>query len=220
MKNINITLEQHLAESGLVRLNRSNLPAFAHNIASAYVGYSLFDWTFDRKCTTEDQSRFFTITFKTMLDNSVTFATSDAAESIIALLSPDVKATTTWDYIKAGGIKLYWYFGFSRINRITSYEAFADSLRHKYSDARTWYLYDFTTCPEHQHQGWGKKVLVPTLEWMDRKHCSLYLETAKDENIKMYEKYGFTLVESATVPGSNGVPHYCMLRKPQVKTES
>ena len=214
-ENKNLSLDQKLTSLGFARLNKTNLPAFAYNISSAYVGYSLFDWTFDRMCSTEDMQVFFTITFRTMLNNSYTFATDNEARSVISLLSPDVKATTTLDYILAGGLKLYWVFKPGRINRITKYEDFADSLRRKYSDENTWYLYDFTTCPEYQHQGYGKKLLVPVLEWMDENHQSLYLETAKDENIRMYEKYGFELVESATVPNSGGVPHYCMLRKPK-----
>ena len=208
------SMQAHLTDKGFVQLNKTNLHAFAENMGSAYVGYPLFDWAFDRKCNPADMTKFFTVTFKTMMHSSLTFATSDRAESLISLIEPGVGVTTTWDYIKAGGISLYLTIGPKRIHRIEAYEAYSESLRKKYCTGDCWYFYDFTTRSEYQGKGMGRPLWSSVMEWLDENDKTIYLETAKQQNVETYGRYGFELLETGEVPGS-GVPHYCMKRLPK-----
>ena len=85
--------------------------------------------------------------------------------------------------------------------------------KEKYSDENCWYLYSLTVHPDHQHKGLASKVMRAVLDFFDATGQSCYLETNKHCNVLMYEHYGFQLMETGTIPGTN-VAHYAMRREP------
>ena len=55
-------------------------------------------------------------------------------------------------------------------------------------------------------------MLKPMFEYLDRIDQDCYLETHKEENVKIYEHYGFELLEISKIPETD-VVQYSMLRK-------
>ena len=54
------------------------------------------------------------------------------------------------------------------------------------------YLIIIGVSPEHQDQGHGGKLLRALIEESNITRIPIYLETATEKNIRMYEKIGFS----------------------------
>lgn len=66
--------------------------------------------------------------------------------------------------------------------------------------------------PELQGRGIGTQMLTAYRERIERDGDAGYLETDKPENVRLYERFGFEVVEEAVVLG---VPNWFMWRKPE-----
>ena len=74
-----------------------------------------------------------------------------------------------------------------------------------------WHLGPMAVEPSLQGQGIGTAMLNAFCALVDGTCAFSYLETDKRENIRLYERFGFTVVESAEVLG---VPNWFMSRVP------
>jgi predicted GNAT family N-acyltransferase len=52
------------------------------------------------------------------------------------------------------------------------------------------------------------------LGWLDMQKIPCYLNTQNENNIGLYEHYGFQVIEQLVLPDS-GIVHTAMLRKPR-----
>lgn len=75
-----------------------------------------------------------------------------------------------------------------------------------------WHLGPVAVEPFLQGQGIGTAMLYAFCELVDCTEAYAYLETDKDENVRLYQRFGFTVVESAEVMG---VPNWFMWRTPR-----
>lgn len=74
-----------------------------------------------------------------------------------------------------------------------------------------WHLGPVAVDSHLQGQGIGGVMLTVFCELMDREHALSYLETDKFENVRFYQKFGFTVIAEANVLG---VPNWFMSRPP------
>ena len=51
-----------------------------------------------------------------------------------------------------------------------------------------------------QGKGFGRKLIGAAIEKSKREGLQLYLETVTEENVKMYEHFGFRLLKRITLP--------------------
>jgi ribosomal protein S18 acetylase RimI-like enzyme len=80
-----------------------------------------------------------------------------------------------------------------------------------------WHLGPVAVEPQLQHQGIGTAMLDAFCTITDGFHSLAYLETDKEENVRLYRRFGFRVIYSAKVLG---VPNWFMSRAPQAKTVS
>lgn len=64
-----------------------------------------------------------------------------------------------------------------------------------------WHFGPFAVLPDRQRQGIGSQLLTHCCELVDRVGSAAYLETDKLENVRLYQRFGFTVVSEATVVG-------------------
>jgi ribosomal protein S18 acetylase RimI-like enzyme len=84
----------------------------------------------------------------------------------------------------------------------------------RYAPQPHWYLSQLGVEPAIQGQGYGRRILTPTLERIDREAKAVYLETLNPKAILFYENLGFKVREEVILPGG-GPPMWAMLRDPQ-----
>jgi ribosomal protein S18 acetylase RimI-like enzyme len=65
---------------------------------------------------------------------------------------------------------------------------------------------------EFQGKGFGRKLLRALIEKAQTEKKSIYLETQKEENVKFYEKYGFSVKKKIILPEPLNLPMWLMLR--------
>lgn len=72
-----------------------------------------------------------------------------------------------------------------------------------------WHLGPLGISPNRQGQGIGSCLLKYFCEHLDRLRAPAYLETGKPENVRLYERFGFTVTATAQF---RGVPMWFMWR--------
>lgn len=84
-------------------------------------------------------------------------------------------------------------------------------LHNRYISAPHYYLEFIAVDPDFQGKGYASRLLRGMLASLDNKRLPCYLETNNEENIPLYEHFGFKLLEYTTIPETK-VRNYAMLR--------
>jgi ribosomal protein S18 acetylase RimI-like enzyme len=135
-------------------------------------------------------------------------------EAVAAWLPPDVGRESYWHMLRAGALPVIWQCGPSVIRTYLQVEALAHELHMRHASQPHWYLSQLGVEPMYQGQGYGRRILNPTLEAIDRNSKDVYLETLNPSAIPFYEKLGFKVCEEVNLPGG-GPPMWAMLRHQQ-----
>ena len=86
-----------------------------------------------------------------------------------------------------------------------------NSLHNKHANFPHWDFMMLTVDPLHQGKGYASMLIKPKLREIDKQNLPCYLETQNENNVSLYEHFGFELVGEIKVPNSN-VNCYGMLR--------
>ncbi len=65
---------------------------------------------------------------------------------------------------------------------------------------------------EFQGKGFGGKLLRAVIEKAETERKPIYLETQKEENVSLYEKYGFSVKKKIILPEPLNLPMWLMVR--------
>ena len=175
---------------------------FADDTAVKYLFGDVSEKTRNRYCQT---------TYRSMFGDAIMISTDAAIDNLIVLCPPGYRGIPTMRFLRSGGLATVFGLGLGAMKRSIAFEKNAVAVRNRYSDDKTWYLMTFAVRAGKTHQGLGSAILRPVLEWMDKNHYSVYLETDKAVNVEMYEHFGFQVVDICMVPGSQ-IKQYGMLR--------
>lgn len=63
-----------------------------------------------------------------------------------------------------------------------------------------WYLQVLGVDPEERGRGWARRLLQPVLERCDREAMPCWLETAAEENLSLYRRFGFEVTDAIQLP--------------------
>ncbi len=77
-----------------------------------------------------------------------------------------------------------------------------------------WYLMILGVDPPRHGQGVGGALLAPMLARADAEGLPCYLETAKNRNVRFYQKHGFRVLVEDTM-SENGFRFWTMRRDPR-----
>lgn len=74
-----------------------------------------------------------------------------------------------------------------------------------------WHLGPIAVVPELQRRGIGSQLLEHFCRIVDQSGQAAYLETDRPENVRLYERFGFRVIEEGPVVG---IPNWFMWRPP------
>ena len=157
------------------------------------------------------RSRYCQTTYRSMCGEAIMISTNSKIDNLIVLCPPGYRGIPTMRFLRSGGLATVFGLGLGAMKRSIAFEKNAVEVRKRFSDDRTWYLMTFAVRSGKTHHGLGSEILRPVLDWMDKNHYSVYLETHKAVNVEMYEHFGFQVVDICMVPGSQ-IKQYGMLR--------
>jgi ribosomal protein S18 acetylase RimI-like enzyme len=141
------------------------------------------------------------------------YTTSSALEGVAVWLPSDKSEITLWRAFLAGGLGLQRHLGKEIMNRLMAFSTAVDDLHKKHLFSPHCYLFFIGVDPSYQGKGYAARLLRPMLERLDREQIPCYLNTQNEENVRLYEHFGFKVIDKVTIPGSD-ILHTAMQRNP------
>ena len=195
------------------RLTRDDEPAAVAALAAAFAGYPLFAVLSPnakrRPRVTEAFCRFL---FRMSVRCDTAFGTADRA-AVACAWPPGSEWPSWWAGFRAGGPSLFWQLGWRGAPLLMRLEAEFDAGRAKHIPGPHWYVQLLGVRPEVQGKGLSRAVLRPIFDAADHDRVPVYLETATEPNVAIYQKLGFELRGHRELTG--GLPNWELVRPPQ-----
>ena len=175
-------------------MQHEDLQRFAATLADGFRGYSMFEHVCYGAYDHDLMRLFWEVSLTLLPDNAICIADSKDANSVLIYIPPRSKEPSLLDYMKAGGMKMFFKFGIRRIVRLTRFNIEIEQVAKRYRAANDGYLMAFATRLNKQGQHYGKPLITALLNHLDASGESCYLETLEAKNIALYQHFSFQLV--------------------------
>lgn len=195
-------------------LSPDNLDRYVETSIDAYRNYPMFMYVFNGNYDEQTLARMFRVDFKSRKQKMLGISDGDY-ESLILVEPPKAKRTGLLQYLNAADLPSYSLMLNPATYRQDSFEKYALKKRKPFLDEKTWYIYIFATKKAFQRMGYGKKLMKVLLSFADANGYRLCLETNATENVTMYNRFGFSLVDTSNY--KQRMAHYVMLYTGKVK---
>ncbi|MFC1902023.1 GNAT family N-acetyltransferase [Chloroflexota bacterium] len=137
-------------------------------------------------------------------------ATSENIEGVMAL-APFNKAMTVWRIILSGAFLLSTKI--SKEAKMMEVLTNAVEEAKKSLDLGTYiHLLIMGVSQKFQGKGYGGQLLRTATEKAETERLPIYLETQKEANVSLYEKYGFSVKKKIILPEPLNLPMWLMVR--------
>jgi GNAT superfamily N-acetyltransferase len=190
--------------NGLIRVTKKNVKPAALSLARAFQDYPESVYFMPDEVTRrKKQPAIYRMWLKESFVRGEVWATS-----------PKMEGVAVWQLVD--GNHPAWRHGFSfgwwwlslftekETNlRREAYFSYITTLRARVTPERYWFLQALGVDPVYQGQGFSSRLLRPMLERMENAGLPCFLETQAEKNVKLYEHFGFRVVEVGTIPESN-----------------
>ena len=215
VRKIEIPLAKKIIEkAGLYIVQKKDLDRLAEVAADAYKDYPLHNWFTNGKYDEKASKLIMQISLKTMTEDAIIYADSPELNGFAVWLPFGFTGSKTLPFLFNGGLSLIFHSGFGIIGRLLTYENYAMNLKKEFTDNYDWYLYNLSIKKSAQGKGIASKLLRPMLQFCDDEKMVAYLETNKENNVSLYNHYGFELKKQEFIPKTT-VMHYAMVRNPK-----
>lgn len=198
--------------SGLIQLHKSQIKFAAEVLARAFQDDPLWVYFFPNASERPNKSLH---VLRMLVHYAVSYgevhATSIKLEGIAVWLPPDKAEVSPWRMIQYGGFSVMLKMNREELVRTIRYTKYATSVHERCANMRHWYLQFIGVDPAFQGKGYASVLLKPMLARMDAGQAPCYLETHNQENVPIYQHYGFRVVEEGTIPNTE-VGCWAMLR--------
>lgn len=188
------------------RARLDDLDGIADTLAATFIDYPWTQWTIPGSSNDLARLRDLQLAYLTTLalPHGAIWTTADR-QSAAAFIPhppppPDPQA---WAHIAE-------LHGPEGLARMEGHEHAAKALRPPHD----WLLASVGTHPDYQGRGYGTAVITAGLRMLDARRETCLLETSTAENVRLYERFGFTT--AAELPAvEGGPPVSIMFRSPR-----
>ncbi|MBR5937779.1 MAG: GNAT family N-acetyltransferase [Clostridiales bacterium] len=208
MNKMDLSYKTIAKEKGLSLFDMKDMEKAVECNIDAFTGYRLYDVLFKEHNTPEVMRKLWISSLKTLSDAAMIVVDSENINGMAFFLPPGYKGMPIMPYLRSGGLKM----PLSTLYPQARYESFCMQMKKRHTGHKSWYLFDLVVRQEKQLQGVAKSMLTPFMEYLDETGQDLYLETHAEKNVPFYNHFGFEVVETGLVPGSD-LTHYGMLRR-------
>jgi len=197
--------------ANITRLATSQLKAAQKSLERAFLDYPLMVYAAP---DARRRSRGVPMLYNAILRDALRYGevyVSPKAEGVACWLPPGVPLPGTMREIRAGLLGLPFGFGWGGFQRLLEYGNWHTKLHHKYISGPHWFLATIGVEPAFQGRGIGGALLEAVTVKADAQRVPCYLETHREETVRLYERHGFVTTEIFQVEG-RPVPVWAMLR--------
>lgn len=128
-------------------------------------------------------------------------------------LPPGSSHVSVGGMLRVGALAAPLTVRWAALRRLAALEAQTERRHRLHAPMPHWYLSQIGVEPALQGHGFGGKLLAPLLERMDAEGMPCYLETGKERNVVLYQRYGFAVVARRDL--GSGLRVWAMLRRPR-----
>jgi ribosomal protein S18 acetylase RimI-like enzyme len=186
---------------GIVRMPRGQFAEAREMLTRAFLDYPLMKYANARRARRRRgvATLYGAIVRDTLRHGEV--YVSAGLEGACCWLPPGVGLPTFAREVRSGMLGLPFGFGWAGFQRLAKF----DQMPH-------WFLATIGVDPALQGRGIGSALLAPVLARADEQRTCCYLETHAADNVRLYERHGFRIMEHIENPAT--VPLWAMLRPP------
>ena len=194
--------------SELFKIQKRDLKNAVDVLTDAFSKESMWKEVFND----EEKNRILTeVMVRFCLKYGSVYATSENFEGIMAL-APHDKEMTTWTIVRSGAFFLSMKIADEAKNMEVLNSAVEEAKKSLNLGSHI-HLLMMGVSQEFQGKGFGGKLLRALLEKAEAEKKSIYLETQKENNVKLYEKYGFSVKKKIILPEPLNFPMWLMVRQ-------
>ncbi|MFC2009213.1 GNAT family N-acetyltransferase [Chloroflexota bacterium] len=194
----------------LYRIQKKDLQNVVNVLSDAFADDSQWKEVFKN----EEKNRTLTeVMVRFCLKYGSVVSTSENMEGVMAL-APYDKDMTTWRIIRCGAFFLSM--------RIAREAKVMQILTQAVEEAKKSldlgpdiHLLIMGVSREFQGKGFGGQLLRALIEDAEIERLPIYLETQKESNVSLYEKYGFSVEKEVVLPNPLNLPMWLMVRSPR-----
>ena len=189
-------------------------------LADAFKHDPLWNKIWEGQHGKEEQFRaFFQGAVRYCLKYGQAYATSEKLEGIAGWLNDKYADMTPWRMLLCGSMgvmmKVIIKTGWQAMKKMSSaLKPIVDDRHENMAGKSHLYLLVIGVATGQQGKGYGRQLLDVIIEQSEREVVPLYLETEREENVKMYQHFGFKLLKEITLPIVE-LPMWEMVREPK-----
>jgi len=142
------------------------------------------------------------------------FAPSENLEGIVAWVPGEHVDMTLRQLVRSGGLRAAMRIGRNVARRMgPTFRPLTEHRRAHPPGRRFLYLLVFGVATEHRGKGLGRQLIGAAIEASEREKLSLYVGGGSDDNVSLYEHFGFEVIEKIALPAV-GLFDWEMVREP------
>ena len=143
------------------------------------------------------------------------YAPSEDLEGIVAWVPGMHTDMNLWQLIRSGSVGAVTRIGLKALRKMARvYKPVMEYRREHMAGLTFLYLLVFGVATELQGKGFGRKLIGAAIEQADREGLPLYVGAGSEENVTMYEHFGFRVLKRITLPIVD-LPEWEMVREPR-----
>ena len=187
----------------LYRLQKKDLPKAGVVLADAFQHDPLWkeilagSTAIQKRSTFESPVRF-------CREYGEAYATSENLEGIAGWVPGTMTDITLWRLVRSGAIGLAFKAGAQVGKKVAlTFKPLKHDREENMKGKSFIYLLIMGVATEFQGKGFGGALLRAVISKSEQAGLPLYLETETESNVRLYEKFGFTLVKQVIIPAFN-----------------
>jgi ribosomal protein S18 acetylase RimI-like enzyme len=188
----------------LVRLKKSDVKPTAEMLAGAFHNYPLLANVFhDEAGRARVASLYFQLELGYAVRYGEVYATSPNLEGVATWLHSDSFPMTAWRTIRSVPLSVIRSFASEGGVRLKPIGDYLDARHRAVAPFTHWYLQTIGVAPSFRGKGWASRLVRPMLTRAGREGLPCYLETMEEANVRLYEHFGFRVVEISPIPNTS-----------------
>ena len=141
------------------------------------------------------------------------YAPSSKIEGVSTWFHSSKMRTTFVTSLRAGFLSLLKTLDKEELSKLQTYGQEIETYHRSLVSEEHWYLNVIGVHPTCRRKGYARSMLEGMLSRVDEEGLPCFLDTNSDENVAIYEKFGFAVAKRYTILQRN--THWGMIRPPQ-----
>jgi ribosomal protein S18 acetylase RimI-like enzyme len=200
----------------LYRVQKGDIMLTSKVLADAFQRDPLWKKIYERDPDLEKRLRAaFEVSVRYCLKYGEAYAPSEDLEGVMGFVPGKYADMNVWNVIRSGSMGSVMRMGLNAAKKMAPIFKLVNEDRRKHMAGHTFlHLSVVGVTTELQGRGFGRELITAAIDKSQHEGLQLYLETETEENMKVYEHFGFRLLKKITLP-IVGLPMWEMVKEPQ-----